>query len=167
MSSDSLVLKFVEYEAGAPKKTIDTVVYVFYDFLKSAYCIRGKRTNVKNHVFKDFSFYCDTEDYVLDFISFIVSSNTFSVVLKNFKNLPIESDNITYKLLSKLDNKIREDEISGYDNVFISCSKDDELTELADKNKRQLIKTLNMIKNVYNPYFPDEESDDYEDDDEF
>lgn len=129
---DTLVLKIIEYYDYDKK---DTILYILYDKSSERYVIRGKRheTNlIKNCTY---SFECDTTYGLAEFIQFlIVPFNNISVILYNYTNLPLTSDEITYEFLEEHDKT--QNEISGYDNKRLK--------------RKYLLKTLRMLRNVFN-----------------
>jgi hypothetical protein len=133
--TDCLVLMIEEYDIDNVRT--DNTVYVLYDQKDEHYIIRGKRNDTKNIKGCGFSFNCTNIKSLEYFISFIMcKKNLWSFTLYNYDNLPYRSENITYDYLS--DNASTEYEISGYDKLIY--------------NKKDLVKNLKMLKNVFNNY---------------
>ena len=160
-ASDTIVLKFLEIENGKSKNNIDTVIYVFYDSLNHKFGIRGKRTDLPFMKFEDFSFYVRDVNQVSNFLKFVITDkNYFSMIFKNFKDLPGNSDLITFEYLCLHDKKDRSDEITGYDELNLNNDFDTYapisggvLKDL-EPIDMSLVDALNIVKNVGNSYFP-------------
>jgi len=84
-----------------------------------------------------YAFDCEFAHDLADFIQFLIDKdNDISYILYNYDNLPKISNDIDYDFLHTYDDKTYE--ISGYDNMKF--------------NRKQLIKHLRMLRNVYNNY---------------
>lgn len=110
MSTDSLIIKIVEYDTDFVPSKIDTTMYILYDNVDRTFIIKGCRNKGK-----DYSFYCKKHFDVVNFIWFVLETrNKFSYILYNTDELPYYSNDITYDFLhEKLKNRC---EISGYDD---------------------------------------------------
>ena len=94
--SDCLVLKISEF---CVDNDADNVLYVFYDKMTHHFFIRGSQSN-KYYEFHPYSFRCEFASELEDFISVVVSENSKMMYeLLNYKNLPLDSDEITYEYL--------------------------------------------------------------------
>jgi hypothetical protein len=135
MSSDCLVLKIEEIFDGK----LDTTIFVLYDSNSMEFCLYGKRSDL---IGKDpsvpYSFKCKYADDLADFISFVMCKKSkWNYTLYNYNNLPEFADDITYDYLKDLDND-QSYELTGYDfNNF---------------NRKTLLKSLRMLRNVFNYY---------------
>jgi hypothetical protein len=133
---DCLVLKLEEVEQENDK--IDTTLYILYDSKNQHYVLRGQR---RVNVYYDscsYSFICKCENELVDFLEYIICKyNLVNETLYNYDNLSHESNNITFEFLKKHEDK--DNELSGYNN---------------DKplKRNKLLKTLRMLKNVFNYY---------------
>jgi hypothetical protein len=134
-ASDCLVLKIEEISDGE----IDTTLFILYDGIENQYAIFGKRNDIFGRQSRvPYSFKCKYAEDLSDFISFaICKKNKWSYTLYNYDNLPGDSDDITYEFLKELDDD-QSYEISGYDNKNYS--------------RNYLVKSLKMLKNVFNYY---------------
>jgi len=132
--SDCLVLKIKEnYDTN---NRLDQSVFILYDQSECRYVIRGKRYSII-HKSKSFNFYADCKSDVIDFLTTIICKSSYwTYELYDCKDLPLTSDDITYKFLQN--NCTKDNEVSAYDNL---------------KYRRQeLEKWLRLIKYVYNEY---------------
>jgi len=128
---DTLVLKIVEKY----RNKNDTILYIFYDKSTDMYVIRGTREDTYRIKTCTYSFECESTRHLADFIRFLIDSeNDISYILYNYDNLPLTSNEVTYEFLSKYDNISYE--IAGYDYVKLK--------------RKQLIKNLRMLKNIFN-----------------
>jgi hypothetical protein len=134
-SPDTLVLKIEEISDNE----IDSTLFILYDHKVSHYIVYGKRSNVFAKLeFVPYSFRCKSVFDLADFISFVkCKQNKWNYTLYNYDNLPCNSDDISYDFLKSLDGD-RSYEIAGYDNKVF--------------NDRYLVKTLKMLKGVFNIY---------------
>ena len=133
---DCLVLKLEEVEVNTGK--IDTSLYILYDVKNQYYVIRGKRNVRVPDNSPSYSFTCECEKKLVDFLEYIICSfNLVNERLYNYVNLSYDSNNITYEFLEENESKINE--LSGYDN------------EKYMKRSR-LLKLLRILKNVFNYY---------------
>jgi hypothetical protein len=134
---DCLVMKIEEFEFDSTNDKIDTTIYILYDQKMKHYVIRGKRRDTDKHPAVEYSFNCTKAGDLESFLSFIIcKKNYWSSSLYNYDNLPYYSNNISYDFLQK--HASTEYEISGYDKQLYS--------------KKELIKNLKMLKNVFNNY---------------
>lgn len=130
---DTLVLKIVEYDEITNKK--DNTLYIFYDQSIQRYVIRGNRREVPNLAQCVHSFECKSVTKLADFIQFVIDRhNKVSYVLYNYDNLPATSNEVTFEFLSYNDEASYE--IAGYDNKSLK--------------RRELIRNLRMLKNIFN-----------------
>jgi hypothetical protein len=135
-TTDCLVLKIEEY---LDTSLLDTTLFILYDKNQEVYLIRGKRRDLKNkNVSVPYSFYCKHASDLFDLISMLTcESSKLSFTLYNYNDLPYFSSEIDYEYLKKLDSD-HSYELVGYDNER--------------KNKKQIIKYLRILKNVFNYY---------------
>jgi hypothetical protein len=126
---DTLVLKIEEND----KYGVDTILYILFDILNSTYIIRGKR-NEDTSKSCAYSFECESQYDLINFIEFLVDKNRVNYVLYNYDNLPAKSNEITYEFLEIYDDN--EYEIGGYDNKKL--------------NRKELYKILSFIRRIYN-----------------
>ena len=130
---DCLVLKLEEIDSV--KNNIDTTVYILYDTNKNKYIIRGQRQCTPKYDSGTYSYECNSIKDLVYFIKYIICKlNVVNQILFNYKNLPRESNLLTFEFLKEYEN--RNNELSGYDN-----------TEL---NNKTLMKNLRMLKNINN-----------------
>jgi len=134
-ASDCLVLKIEEYQED---NTLDATVYVLYDQRERTYIVRGKRSDNSPSVASiPFSFYCEFEDDLIDFINIVVCKKfKRNYVLYNSDDLPDHSHDITY---DSLDSSLGyKNEISGYNKEKY--------------NHKTLTTYLRLLRRVYNDY---------------
>jgi hypothetical protein len=131
---DCLVLKIEEHSYI---NGIDMTLYILYDNKKKHYVIRGQRAVTQKHNSCHFSFNCNCEKKLMNFINFVVDPAVDrNIVLYNYDNLPYNSNDITYDFLKHYDHPNYE--LSAYGNIT-----NDEI---------DLFTTLRMLKYVCNPY---------------
>jgi hypothetical protein len=133
--TDCLVLKIEEYVSNK----LDTTLFILYDKNEEKYLIRGKRSDI---LYKrspiSYSFSCKYASELFDFINMLIcKSSKLSFTLYNYNDLPCNSNEIDYEYLKNLDGD-HSYELSGYDNER--------------KNKKQIMKYLRILKNVFNYY---------------
>jgi hypothetical protein len=133
--SDCLVLKIEEYHDDG---TLDTMMYVLYDQRERTYIIRGKRNDSNpNPPSVPFSFNCELEDDLIDFINLLVCKKfKRNYVLYNCIDLPGYSSDITYE---SLDSSLTfQNELAGYNNERYT--------------HKSLTTYLRLLRRVYNDY---------------
>ena len=148
-ASDSLILYICEHDVDL--NDTDTTVYVFYDHEEGLYYIRGNRvsrkkgqTIVRGKPTAPYSFACRRAADVVAFLGTVFDhTNHFSVELTSLTDLPIHSDDITYKLLSKKHKQVAE--VVAYDNVAY--------------DKLEFYKYLTLVRAMFNEYYGDEEEE--------
>lgn len=132
---DCLVFKFEEIEDD--NKNIDTTVYVLYDKRNDNYIVRGQRRWTPRHQSCTYSFECDNQYDLADFLQYIICpENKVNEVLYNYDNLPYDSNKITYEFLNEYDHA--DYEISGYNGRKIS--------------RKRLFKNLRMLRKISNEF---------------
>lgn len=130
---DCLVLKIEEYEDDTHENIAN--IFVLYDQSRDKFVLRGSCTSSKTPV-SPYSFMADCASDVAEFILFAMDKkNLKNVVLYNYDNLPETSDEITYEFLCKWQSSTYE--IAGYNG--------------ANPNHKSLVRTLRMLRNIYNP----------------
>lgn len=133
--TDCLVFKLEEFEEDRDK--IDNVIYIIYDTYDETFIIRGRREETRTRAACTYSFACDDENDLADFLQYtICSHNTVNEILYNYDNLPFHSDDITFAFLERNDDPIYE--ISGYNGKKL--------------RRKRLLRNLRMLKNVFNYY---------------
>jgi hypothetical protein len=135
-NTDCLVLKITEksysFNSGS---TTDNIIYVFFDVNENVYHLRGKRHDIK--LTEGYSFCCDNECNVSDFIDFIVpKNNTVMYDVLNYKKLPVSSHDVTYDYLEL--NYSSKNEIVAYHSEKLK--------------KNRLKKALRILAQTYNYY---------------
>ena len=130
---DCLVFKFEECSDN--KDT--TIIYVIYDNKNHKYLIRGRRRWTPRLLSCSYSYECEYENDLVDFIQYLVCpDNKVNEILYNYDNLPEDPNEITFEFLNKNDHQNYE--ISGYNDSKLKRSR--------------LLKNLRMLKNVFNYY---------------
>jgi len=133
-ATDCLVLRIEEYSIDDDR--LDTTIYVIYDKKEHNFVIRGKR-NDEFITSATFSFICEFAHELIDFISFVIcKKNKWSFVLYNYDNLPGTSNEITYELIKTQESASYE--LAGY--------------ERQEYKRKQVLKYLRMLRNVFNNY---------------
>ena len=129
MPSDCLILKVEEVDN---ENIVDNKIFIIFDKNTETYVIRGMRTNT-------YSFSSKTSDDVLDFLAFIIdNNNSLNYCLYNNKDLPWESDDITYEQIVYSLNSSDSEELVSYNNDKFS--------------KKTLQKRIKVLRYVYNYY---------------
>lgn len=132
---DCLVLKIEEYDTTIQE--LDTTVYILYDKEEHKYVVRGRRRCTPNHQSCTYSFDCEYDNDLVDFLRYIIcKENTINEVLYNYDNLPATSSEITFDFLQENDERTYE--ISGYN--YLKCT------------RKRLLRNLRMLRNVFNYY---------------
>ncbi len=132
---DCLVLKIEEHDIDT--YYLDNTVFIFYDSRNGCHVIRGKRCNIRGEESPTYSFISGVTSSLIEFLTTVIcKENLWTFVLYNFDNLPEDSNDITYEFLK--DNESDLYELSAYDKNAYS--------------KKDLMKYLNVLKNVYNKY---------------
>jgi hypothetical protein len=132
---DCLVFKFeeVEKETG----NIDNTVYVLFDQRTENYVVRGQRRWTPRYQSCSYSFECDNQCDLADFLQYIIcSDNRVNEILYNYDNLPDYSNEITYEFLHDYDHQ--DYEISGYNDKKFS--------------RNRLFKNLRMLRKISNQF---------------
>jgi hypothetical protein len=136
---DCLVLKLEEINSddSGIGSDIDTVVYILFDKKKSKFIIRGQRKPTLSYTSSTYSFECNLYSDLVDFLKYIIcNQSVVNETLFNYKNLPRDSNEITFESLKTFEN--RNNEISGYDSKKLTM--------------RRLITNLRMLINISNFY---------------
>jgi len=132
---DTMVLKIEE--VNKITKIQNNIFFIFYDTENSTYIIRGKRSDDEYIEYEPYNFKCKRKSIIENFIkNMITKKNVVYYTLYNYKDLPINVDEITYDGLieSEKDScKI----IEKYDFVYKTS---------------YVIKFLNILKNMFNYY---------------
>jgi len=132
--TDCLVLKIEEHEIDT--KELDTTLYILYDKKEHHFIVRGKRFSKKIYP-AVYSYNCEFAHELAKFITFVICmKNQWTYTLYNYDNLPYKSDEITYDFFERNDS--REYELGAYDRQKY--------------NKKELLKNLRILRNVFNYY---------------
>jgi hypothetical protein len=153
MSGDTLVIKLVQPGTvgyGEISQLVDVcTTYVFYDYKTELFGVRCKYTRKQGTV-GSFSYYSDNKAVLTDFlVESLEVPSMAEISLVTMSGLPIDSDEITFDILSESDQDTNV--ISGYTNnsdLEDGDSKDDE-ERFPDTTIKQY---LNIIEAVYNEY---------------
>lgn len=128
MPTDCLILK-VE-EVNDDRRIVDNEIFILFDKNTETYVLRGRRTET-------YSFSSKTSDDVLNFLAFIIDNNNLlNYRLYNNKDLPLDSDDITYE------------------QIVESLGSGDELVRYVEDrfSKKTLQKRIEVLRYVYNYY---------------
>ena len=132
---DCLVFKFEEYDTE--KNELDTILYVLYDKKRHRYIVRGQRKGTLNIQCCTYSFECEYDNDLADFIQYVFCShNKVNEILYNYDNLPDNSNEITFEFLQEYDN--RDYEISGYNDKKLK--------------RGRLLRNLRILRKIFNYY---------------
>jgi hypothetical protein len=135
IGNDCLVLKLEEYDIDT--KELDTNIYILYDTKNNNYVIRGRRKWTPYQQSCTYSFVCECEIELTNFLRYIICKNSnVNEILYNYNNFPWDSNNITFEFLNNYEHS--DYEISGYNNKKFK--------------KSRIIQHLQMLKNIYNVY---------------
>jgi hypothetical protein len=150
MSGDTLVIKLVQrgtvgFSEISPIVDICTT-YVFYDYKTELFGVRCKYTRREGTV-GSYSYYSDNKAVLTDLlIESLEVPAMAEVSLITMSDLPIDSDDITFGVLSESDEHTSI--ISGYTNNN-DLDDDDDEERFPDTTIKQY---LNIIEAVYNSY---------------
>ena len=128
MPTDCLILK-VE-EVNDDRRIVDNEIFILFDKNTETYVLRGRRVET-------YSFSSKTSDDVLNFLAFIIDNNNLlNYRLYNNKDLPLDSDDITYE------------------QIVESLGSGDELVRYVEDrfSKKTLQKRIEVLRYVYNYY---------------
>ena len=130
MPTDCLILKVEEVDND--RKIVDNEIFILFDKNTETYVIRGMRTET-------YSFSSKTSDDVLLLISFVIDNNNLlNYKLYNNKNLPWDSDDITYEQIVESLKSNDIEELVGYEHETFS--------------RNTLRKRIKVLRYVYNHY---------------
>jgi hypothetical protein len=141
MSNDSMVVKVFERDISGVEINR---MYIFFDHNLSTFGIRGGHT-IKGKT-TSYSFYTDHIHGVNSMMNGVFAKYAkLSTCLVNFKDLPMDSNKITYNLL--LENDLKYNEIVGFDN-------DNKIPKMSIDNTviLEVENYLRILLNVYNDY---------------
>ena len=100
-------------------------VFVIFDILKGKFFICGKKVTSVEYEWVPFSFYCEKENVLMNFIN-LVMDDSVNIYLYNLNNLPISCDEISFDLLENSKHEsceivkyINEDEC--YNMTVLDC----------------------------------------------
>ena len=145
-SGDTLVIKLEDLYSKC---------YIFYDYKNELFGIRMTITNSFSK--KDNSYYCDNKEVLITFLleQFSDYKNT-SIYLYTYKNLPLDSDNITCNMLSDYEDTSNEIMSFEYDlkmkNNDYDEDEDEEKYDVEKYPEEKLRSFMNMIEHMYNEY---------------
>ena len=126
MATDCLVL-FLEDSSGY----ID--LFIIYDNLKKSFFLCGKKRTTDNA--ESFSFYCKRSRHLRQFAHLLLDDRV-NLHIYNFNSLPANCDDMTFDLLNDMRTELSR---------IIVYYEDRDYYE-------NLIKHMNMIKNIKNEY---------------
>ena len=123
--------------------SVDTCVFISYNFDKDVYVLNGKRNELSdsnNPFFQPFMFVFEKSNDLMDFLDSIFNTKRmFSYTMFNYNNLSYDISDINYNFMKE--NMDRRYEISAFDNV---------------KYSRHLFRKLvQMTKSAYTPIMID------------
>ena len=134
-----LVLCIEERDNIKDYSSVDTRLFVTYDFIRRSYVVYGKRidtimTNSRNETnFIPYFLRCNCITELYNFIEFTVGER-FSLTLYNYNNMPYNVEKVNFEFMNN--NMNQNYEISAYDNVYLDETK--------------LIKYIKLLKTMYN-----------------
>jgi hypothetical protein len=139
---NSCLVLCIEERADDNYNTIDTRLFVSYDFVEETYVLYGKRENITDtndgHTatkFKPFFFRFGKKRDIYNCIEILISrESNCSYTMYNYDNMPYNCDTVTYDDLA--DNMNFNRELVVYDDVKI--------------RRRKLQPILSTIKNAFN-----------------
>jgi hypothetical protein len=134
-NGDTLVLKIEDINQIT--RTQNNIIFIFYDVEKSLYVIRGKRGDDEYLEYEAYNFICKSKHVVENFIkNMTTKKSVIYYTLYNYKDLPLNVDDITYDELLKTENDTFKI-IEKYDFIY---------------KTNYVIKFLVMLKNMFNYY---------------
>ena len=115
--------------------SVDTILFVGWDYIDNVYYIRGKRQDICDKNFVPYALQCENDYDIYNFIEFVIGSKkTSSIILYNFNNInEMKCNDITYDFLEE--NIDINYEIAGYDNVKVK--------------RLNILQCLKLLKNVH------------------
>ena len=133
--NSQLILCIKGLDSIEDNNSIDNIMFIGWDYTDNVYYIRGKRQDILDRNFVPYAFKCENEYDTYNFIEFVIGcKNLSSIILYNFNNISeMHYNDITYEFLEE--NIDINYEISGYDNVKVTCS--------------PIVSCLKMLKNVF------------------
>uniref|UniRef100_A0A6C0HSY1 Uncharacterized protein n=1 Tax=viral metagenome TaxID=1070528 RepID=A0A6C0HSY1_9ZZZZ len=141
-SGDTLVIKMEESF---------TSCYIFYDYKKDLFGVRFSVSN-GNKSRKYNSYYCDNKEVLISFLleTFSNYKNT-TISLYTYKNLPLDSDDITCNILIDYEDTSNEILCFEYDKENENDD-DEEKYDLEKFPEEKLRSFMNMLEHMYNEY---------------
>lgn len=140
-SGDTLVIKMEESF---------TSCYIFYDYKKDLYGVRFCVLS-SNKSRKYNSYYCDNKEVLINFLLETFSNyNKTTIYLYTYKNLPLDSDDITCNLL--IDYEDTSNEILGFEYDEENEDDDKEKYDIEKYPEEKLRSFMNMLEHMYNEY---------------
>jgi hypothetical protein len=139
METDSCLVLYIEEHDNEHNNvvSIDTRLFITYDFENDCYVLYGKRDNINSINYEPYFFRCDNTNELYKFITFIIDiDNKCNLTLYNYNNMPTNCENVNYEFMEN--NRDRCYELAGYDGVNLE--------------KKTVNKMLRMLRNIYN-YF--------------
>jgi hypothetical protein len=105
MSGDTIVLRIQDQMSeNSDNINGNTRMYILYDHEYDTFLIRGKCLFKSDTKHNKWSYYCDDKNQVQNMLSMIYKDfHTLCVSLRNYSNLPKDSDEITLDLLDKME----------------------------------------------------------------
>ena len=132
---DTMVLKIEDINKYT--RTQKNTIFIFYDSEKSDYVIRGKRADDEYLEYEPYNFNCKRKKIVENFLKNITSQKSvIYYTLYNYKDLPMNADEITYDELIQTENDTCKI-IEKYDYIY---------------KTNYIIKFLTILKNMFNYY---------------
>ena len=137
MSGDTIVLR-IQDKMCSDNTGKDTVMYILYDHELQTFLIRGKCISKNIEIgISEFSYYCDDKDQVNNMLNVIYRDfMKLTISLRNYNNLPKDSDKITYDLLCDTEERYI---LAIYDHTLL------DKPTLSDYDKY-----LNILMSLYN-----------------
>ncbi len=135
-NESKLILCINERDMDNPESPIDNRIFIGH-CSDNTFFIKGKRENSNDHDFVPYSFICESERSIFDFVKFSCDNGlSVDIVLYNFNNLKkfTNCDDMSYEFFEE--NMDYNYEIAGYECVQLDYSK--------------FIGLLRMLKHVTN-----------------
>ena len=114
---------------------VDTRLFIGWSLEHKDYFVRGRRDDIRTRNYVPYTFHCESERDLYDFIKLTMGQSQVNLILYNFNNIDsMKLHEVTYEFFENSMDKNYE--ISGYDNINLKRS--------------EIFKYLRVLKNTYN-----------------
>lgn len=136
-TNSCLVLCIDECDNNNDINSIDTRLFVTYDYENDNYVVYGKRDDTNSIKHQPYFFRCNSTNDLYNFMSFVIDvENRCNITLYNYNNMPIDCEAVDYEFMQN--NRDRAYELAGYDSITLE--------------RKSMKKSLRILRNMYNYY---------------